>query len=812
MGKTGRAMGLKDLAHWYRRYSCDARTAEGFTANKAICEQRNDIIPGSGGEPQGCKAHCAQFCGGTRQPTVWTRGLRYLPDPVVTGFVAEFFLDKDCLLPAPADKFPPQLCKYSAGKYPELKPWRLVLRRLKWSKIQKSRLKKDEDDCELRLYLAEGEQIYMRIIAAHDQDNAHFANPLIDDPAIPFGAYSAEANDTDLYFDPRLANAKILSLTHAVQRPLFDPVIQQVVIHRYNEKMPAPDSRVASHLSANLNLHFEHLNIPHYGATIPDTARTGELELFALWDDFSERSLEPLKSINHKRDSSSPTGGFVRLARLVFEENDGVPTKTAMPKGDPNGNDAGNYWSLITFHADPGTFSGTHFTDAVFKVRNGSKFHRFFHLGPTPAEAMEAHARWSNEFALSSNPPRVLQADSKKVETLFLPNNHKPEAPRVRKIVPLVTDDRDTHGLERSVRGNRVRIYLEPDGRMRSGRDERIGVVVHEELGIYNTQMAEFKSKAGRDVITDVSSPKSVPSLKNDELSATEFDLDANNLEPAYLSRFKPEYDRHVFGNVGALGLISYIPQFDAKQGLWYFDPEFKIRNQDDQEFHNVFVQLGLVGYQPWSANYNELLHDTQAGFEQDLRFSQPIMADFFGLYPTRNFKNPCLLFRTDDRSRFTLGGSISSLFFQDGPKGKRSLGNQFILAVEEIGPGGFWKKMDSRLKRLEFLLNGATIVTGSDSAASCDRPRLYHCLIPSDLPNYLSEDDLSRSTFECELSLDFEPSFLRSRHGGHYRVLIYEVEWFNYEEPIANLALRLTSADLAQIPGVRVKPPIIFH
>jgi len=119
---------------------------------------------------------------------------------------------------------------------------------------------------------------------------------------------------------------------------------------------------------------------------------------------------------------------------------------------------------------------------------------------------------------------------------------------------------------------------------------------------------------------------------------------------------------------------------------------------------------------------------------------------------------------------------------------------------------------MDSRLKRLEFLLNGATIVTGSDSAASCDRPRLYHCLIPSDLPNYLSEDDLSRSTFECELSLDFEPSFLRSRHGGHYRVLIYEVEWFNYEEPIANLALRLTSADLAQIPGVRVKPPIIFH
>jgi hypothetical protein len=807
MAKTGRDMSLKDLAHWYKRYSCNAGTANDFASKKSLAKQRNEIVPGSGCETSGCKAGCSHFCGGIRQPTVWADELRYLPDPVVTGFVVECFLDKDCLLPAPADKFPPQFCPYAVGRYPDLKPWRLVLHRLKWPKGHGNRIKKDKDDCELHVNLAEGEQIYLRIIAAYDKESAHFAKPLIDDPAIPFRAYSETADQNGLFFDPRLANAKVLSLTHAVQRPLFDPVIQHIVVNRYNDKLPGPNSLPANQLRLTLNLHFEHLDMPHFGVPIPDTARTGELELFALWNDYGESSLAPTKSIEEKRDNSSPSGGFVRIARLTFEKNV-VQTGRVEMSAD---NDAWKYWSQVVFSTDAGTFSATHFTDAVFKVRNGSKFHRFFHLGPTPEDALETHVRWSNEFRLSDNPPRILQADSHKVSSLFLPNNHKPESPRIRKIVPLLVDDRDCHGLERTVRGNRVRIYLEPEGRMRSGKDERIGVVVHEEIGIYTNQMTGFRSKAGRDIVTDLSADKSIPSLKNDELSITEFELDGARLEADYLKQFKPEYDRYIFGNVGVLGLVSYVPQFDPKQGLWYFDPEFKICNLDNQEFHNVFVQLGLISYQPWSANYNDQFLDTSVGFEQDLRFSQPILADFFGLYPTRNFKNPCLLFGTHDRSRFALCGSISSLLFREKTDRSRSLGTQFVLVVEEVQPGGFYKKLKSRLKRLDFILNNTVLVSESDFHADDDELSTYHCLLPVDLPELVRKNEYTNSTFECELSLDFDPGFLRSRSGGHFQVVIYEIEWFS-DAPISTLFGRLKSAELAQIPGVRIKNPTIFR
>ena len=812
MGGTNRTMGLRELAHWHRRYACDARTPEEFAANKRRCKERNDILPGSGGKPHGCRAHCDQFCGGTQQTTVWDGVLAYLPDPVVTGFVAEFFLDKECLRPAPG--FESQFCQYSAGRYPQLKPWRLVLHRLPHADEKGSRVEQDVNASRLRVYLEEGAQLFLRIVPAYDAERAHFAEPLVNSKAIPFPAYSMEA--TKLSYDLLHANAKILSLTHAVQRPLFDPVIQRILIHRYNEGPPelTANPELASTIGVSVNLHMEHLNVHFGGVAIPGIRPTGELELYALWDDFGERGLKPVKSIEDKRDPASPSGGFVRLAGWVFESRPGGPApQPVAPDGWRQG-EARNYWTTVAFRAESGTFNSTHFTDAVFKVRNGSKFHRYFHLEAPPQSAGEAHVRWSKEFRLSSQAPRVVHADPSEVCATFMPNNRKPEAPRIRKIVPLVIDDRDEQDTVRSIRGGRVRVYLEPHGRMHSGEAERVGVVVHEEYGIYNGHLAEFKSKAGRDIVTDCTMADANPALHGDQLTAHEFGLEPAGLEAEYLARFRPEYDRKTFGDTAAIGLVSYVPQFDTHQGLWYFDPEIRIRNRRGQELHDAFVQLGLITYQPWSANYNSTLEDK--GYKQDLRVSPPVKADFFSVDPTRECKAPYVLFGSDDRQRFSLGGSVSSLFFQKVGT-TRLLAGQFILVVQEKDTGGFWKNLDSRLTTLEFLLDGATLAERdfrAKGAPSSEALGPYHCLLPWALGDYLAEEQLTTSRFECALALDFEVGFLRAKHGGHYRVVVYEVEWFNYDpkQPMKMLAESLRTADPAQLPGVRIKQAIIFN
>lgn len=824
---TGRQMDVDQLAHWHRRYACDAQTVEGFTANKRRCHERNDKLPGSGGKVYGCKTHCDHFCGGVQQPAIWHGELRYLPDPVVTGFVAEFFLDKDCVIPAPG--FAPVACAYARGRYPQLKPWRLALHRLPAEDDEGSRAERDDGSSTLRVYLEEGAQLFLRVMPACDLDHAHFEDPLVNNPKIPFHVYAGDK--AELTCSPLHSNAKVFSLTHAMQQPVFAPLIQQIVLHRYNETEPRPrDSKhpdknppePAGTVRVTVNLHLEHLNLFH-GVPIPETTPSGSVELYALWNDYSETQLEPVKSIDAKRNNKLPSGGFVRLDGHVFQYGETTSGPQPVPADRWVTGKARNYWTTMTFRAQSGTFNATHFSQAVFKIRNASKFHRFFHLEALPQTATpgevegmsEDHVRWSDEFMLSDQPARVIHADVHEIQSTYLPNNRKPEVPRIRKIVPLIVDERDESGTNRLIRGDRVRIYLEQGGRMHSGQAERVGVVVHEQYGIYPALLAEFKSKAGRDIVTDCTILRSAdPALHGDHLTVHEFGLDPAGLEDDYMENFRPEYDRHVWGDAGAIGLVSYVPQFDAQQGLWYFDPEIRIRNKRGQELHNAFVQLGLVGYQPWSANYNTGLDRSPLGYKRDLRISDPVKADFFSVYPSRGIRSPrYVLFQRDDSRRFSLSGSVSSLFFQKRTTGP-VLASQFILVVQKKDFGGFWKSIPSQLDSLEFLLDGATLAERGQGEPKGKMSQLHHCLLPWALGTYLHGEDFVQRGFECELTLDFDPGFLESRRSGNCRVVIYEVEWFNYDEnrqlSVAVEGL-LAKAAPALIPDLRIKETIII-
>lgn len=813
---NGRTMSLPQLTEWYRRSSCDAKTEEGFQANIRRCKERNDIIGEVSGENHGCAFGCRRFCGGVQQPPTYRRRLNYLPDPVVTGFVIEFFLDKECYIPAPI--FETQVCKYTKGRYPDLKPWALVLHKFHKGEGLESFAEKDEDQYEIRVHLQEGVQVYARVIPTYDANHAHFEEALIE--IVP----SAGKEDAgDPLYDLRYANAKVLTLTHAVQRPLFDPVIKQITIHRFNDKFLAEGKyEPAGTIRVDVNLYMEHLNV-FYGVGIPGSTPSGELELYALWNEYGERKLEPVKSIEEKRDRRSPNGGLAPLQRLVFESRDGQPQNQPIARDQGHVGESHSYWTTITFRAESGTFDHTHFTDAVFKVRNSSKFHCYFHLGPMPAEASEAHVRWSNEYKLSDKQPRVLFGDVNTVRATFIPNNLKPNAPSIRKIVPLIVDDVEDKGRERIAQGDRVRIYLEPNGRMLTGANERVGILVRYEHGMYNTLFSEYASKAGRDVITDGSGPDASPALHHDRLSPLELELDPRILEPDYIERFQPQFDGDVFRDPDAIGLVSYIPQYDEHQGLWYFDPQFRLRNMDGQELHNAFIQLGLVGYQPWSANYNVRTEGNTAPddrdhaecFELDKRLSAPVKADFFSIYPSREFRDPYVLFRNDE-GRFSLGGSISSLFFQEFSSAMRCLHSQFILGVQERRPGGFWTSYESSIRSLEFELDGAIVAERYDASIPLKgqvMEKHFHCLLPPDLGIYLQGEAPTRSRFSCSFDLDFDPGFLRRRQGGRYRVVIYEVEWFNYEEPISKLGeLLADDAEPGQIPGVRIKGVNIFE
>ncbi|OGX85081.1 hypothetical protein BEN47_15295 [Hymenobacter lapidarius] len=810
---------------WFLKYQCEVGSEEQFADNQKICKERSksrsDDLP-----VLGCKAGCKRYCGGIKQPTVYSGHLNYLPDPLANGFQIKFYLDEEGLLTASELEYPLQLCAFDLADYPAVRPWRLVL-----TKDQRP----DEIDCKivsdsrqrvLTVRVRPGSQLFAQATATYEPSESPFDPDLFQPARLTTQEHKValvEALGGELrplqregqsYFaDPHQALSTPLAFTHACQKPIVQPQVQHVALRRYDPIITTPPTARAAALlplapdpaparlpgafTALVNLHYEHLNIQQ-GRHLPEVAPTGELELFALWNDYSGGGALPTRSIERKRQSVStktPTGGFLRIGTIDFAG--GVTTPELVTNAE-----SGDYqrlcWQLLKFASDP-AIDIPHHTDMVLRVRNASKFRRYFSAGEPTEDEKNTFGTWSAEYRLSEHGQWGHATGLQIYEASFLANNAKPAQPRINKILPVYIEDTDSRGLQRDTNGWRARIVIEKPDKV-TGHGARIAIPVRATESAYAKYLGNWTAQAGSDSVTDAFlDPRArirlpTDSANDSQLPAYSFCIDAQDLEPEYLNTFAPYFDVAEEGpEVGRVGVISYLPQFDSAQALWYIDVQFNLRNRAGSELHNALVRLSLMAHQPLSANYNEQfqptpLHfiDSADRFAHDLRFSVPTQVDFFSILPSRTFRNPYVLFRNTHDKWFSVACSLSSLFVREREgEPTRQLATQFLLAVKQNTYGDVWELLPSRLTRWQLLLDGRAI----DPPASLEPQAVYyHHLLPADLiqldttlrPDTIVEAQISLETPSCLGGLFYRPDL---------QVVVYEVDWHN-EDPVGLKAL----------------------
>jgi len=774
-----RRMDAKTFYPWYLRYQCPYGSDAAFKAT-----------------PGACKGNCKDFCGGTDPATVYPGRLNYLPDPVVTGFGLFFFEDSECLLPAGKGLFPTVFCTYKKGDYPQLKPWKLVLKNT-GQRTEKQRVEVKVHEQHVIVGLAEGEQVYAILLPTFN---------------LPFAQlYPAAFTDKDFtgttpggeYYNSLQSGMSVLSFTYAVQQPTIKPVIKNIELIRYSQDTPGK-SPVS--VTADIKLYFEHLNLWQNAVSIPGITPTGEMDLYALWDDYSDNMEGPVSAIENKRNRKKIGEGFIHIGEINFNiEANKTDNYDFTQAGE--GKTTAVLTSTLRYELE-NTFQLTYFTNAAFRVRNTSKYARHFTANNIDEKGneilKETFSTWS-DVAFTADPkvPTIqykpfTNGSGIEASASYLFNNRKPSDFKVRKIVPLKVTDRNRDVI--NISANRIRIYLEPDGIHNAGKDERLGIIIKRKGSCYNKYLSPYASKAGRDAVTDDSNLKL--DLEDDNLELENFPITDDLIDDVYINTFQPITDLTEPAK-SSIGLVSYLIKYDDEQHLWYTDVAIKLITHDQQELHNPFVQLFIANHQPFSSNYNHIdLADNTGGYRADNRISNVTPVEFVCIYPGRNIKNPLVLFRKHHDFNFELSGDISSLFFQQYNGGKR-LATQFVLVMQKRMEGHFWENITSEI---EFSNNPSHTIN-----------RVYHSLLP------YKTDKIAQNgkKFESQFKLHFRHNILES-----FRGVIYEVELFNNDAYSADYTNTTNSPqdnsifedylthtnDISLIKGVRIKDIIIIE
>ncbi|MNK40695.1 hypothetical protein D3C87_593450 [compost metagenome] len=746
--------------------------------NKYQCE----LKPGDELKGKTCKQNCGAYCGGTAQPPVYSGKLNYLPDPIVNGFNFKFFYDKDCIQCADRTIYPDTFCELKKGFYPQLQPWTIKLVR---SKPKTAYVAKDLKTQVLTIYVPEGKQIFAECRPTYHKDFACF------EQAPVLLKTLQEEMESDMTVNPLHCGVIVLSFTSALQKPLFEPEILDILFTKYKKGTP---NRVVNSVTAKVELNFEHLN--HWGELqVQGTQPTGELELYGLWEDYSLNKRKAQRSIAEKKNDAA-TGGFVFLGKYEFKN----PEDSSSPHPSKIGADeiaSSNLKNTIVFEFEP-SFPIHYFTPSVFKVRNTSKYVSYFediNANEKNQINKEYFGRWSKETTKPATVFNPISYSKPGLENTasagYLFNNLKPEIPVVEKIIPLIV--RDDQKLAVSYY-ERYRIYYHNS---LMGKDGRLGILINDGKSIYRNQLKGCVSHAGIDSVMDNFGDRLA--LSNNQLGRANFNVDANILEERYIEKFDPKFDDFYTSNAEVIGMISYTPDYDASQGLWYIDIELKIKNKAKLDLHSPFIQLGLVNYQPRSANYamqSGSVADTASAYAEDLRVSDPVKADFFAIRPRRSFKNPFVLFKHKSIDRFSLSGAISSLYFKDNVA-KKELKSEFVLCVQEEGNSDFWEVIPSKLFKKQYKLDGTDV--GREAQGVELR---YHPLLTGLDKFPLSHADQS---FEVQFGIWFEKVLF-----GKHRIVIYEIECHNSLK-LADLPPLLVNGEIQHVYGVNVINNFIF-
>lgn len=745
-------------AHWFQKYQCEVGDHEAFEKNKKNSHSSPNC---------GCRKGCVSYCGGTKQPRVYGGELNYLADPIVTGFAFRLYADPERERPVLFDfngsRVEEAWCKYAKGNYPELQPWKLVLERSSVSNESLPRVTTKDSSQKLTIQLRAGQQFWASLIPTflnsltsrlHPPHINVWGPPFTPDLSRPY------------FYHTLLANITNITLTHASETPVVKPVIEKVVVNRFSKQYPGLNEDL---VKIEVTLLIEQLHLWE-GLPVKGLIPTGELELFGVWDDYTNNGVAPQTTM-----AARARKGFICIGSVRFNEL----IKTPMSL-DPN-DDNCICRSLIIFDSEVG-LSINQTTDAILKIRNVSKFAAYFPKEKSTVDDKAQFSLWSDNWIMNvPEKDAVMIWRPLDAEAPYFFNNRKPMPVEVLKIDPLKVRDVSKNSIEEH--GNRIRIYFNPKQMMQTGKDYRVGVVVEDKDCLYFDLFGNGGriSRGGIDALMVNPSNRLALSSSN-HLDQSHFVLDHDKLESIYVTRFDPRNEMLV-AHPNRMMLVSYKPARDNNTGEWFIDVELNLKMSDGKSVRTAMVQLNLVTFERHSANYNTFNDQTQSGYDSDYRLSEPVPVDFVSIYPSREFHNHWILLNKGGKNfRFSPEGTSLRFLKND------NLATQFYLFVEKE-KNGYWFRIESKLY----------------NEGIQDKFRVYHPLLDLNIHEY--------NEIFCEFTLNYDDS-------GKNRIVIMEVDCINDDMTAADLAAKIeqlkfdrpeSEFDFTHIPGVWLKNTTII-
>lgn len=519
-----------------------------------------------------------------------------------------------------------------------------------------------------------------------------------------------------------------------------------------------------------LNAHFERLDARGFNDFIEEILPTGALELWFRKEEFIDdeenlvaRSGEDETFSHHPekpvfsfmRDSRSTDFPFVFDHNIQF--NQSILSQLKRPVAAQVVDAEGEADLKIERTRDPfrdvisemtielNTHT-TKFEIREYRLINFSKYRGFFTNGKVED---------TFDFARESKPFKVL-----------ILNNQKPKKPEIAFTMITIQEDRVVHGrnIESSQKGNILTIYLKR-GRLSSGRDERVGIVLNTGGPYSEIFKKERKlSVAGRDIVSDRTCLSSHILEYSDAIKNVVIPADKDNHYGAALD--------------DVCGIIHYLPKFDADRQLWKFDIEFDLRYDDSadrQSIHNPFINLSLIHYQPFSVNYAQVDPQEISDLNNDCRISE-IESIWCYLLPERRisvfFDRPNFLVDKWGSVKLTVSFDSESLHHFQETDATWIVRTNFILAVEGSLDRKTWHPMMSRLRNAD----GTTTWN------------LMHPLLNKRQFTDRKKDETA--SIELMFTKHSNPNFETNPNAGdksirfrHFRLRFMEIEWFVAKE-----------------------------
>jgi hypothetical protein len=342
-----------------------------------------------------------------------------------------------------------------------------------------------------------------------------------------------------------------LELVHAVQKPLVEPVLERLAVHRTTGRTIA-DVALASPI---------------------DSRSTEKVDLFGRWRDPVDDPAEPAPR-------ASVNGGQ-RAAELLLE-------RLEAPGVDPPG------W--LERRAVPHDYGDTRYRRVAYWLTATTRFTRFL-----PA-ALQAPAR-AQELTVTSAE-----------EIAYVPNSAPPPAPDVVYVIPTFgwSRDRDEGGARSWRAGGGLRVYLRRPWLV-SGYMEMLAVVLPRAGEASATQrLAPFVTRWGEDPTwnaADLVTP--APELERFTLAVTDGPIPAEDLDPV-IPEDEGELPDAAFQVAGLalpgvpeevlVDVAPHLVGWDPERRLWYADIVV-----DPGDSYAPFLRMALARYQPISAHGSHL-------------------------------------------------------------------------------------------------------------------------------------------------------------------------------------------------------------